>query len=75
MVILRCNQDGLKLQPKFSTLNEESLKTFEIIHSGVIQVTLSKTHLSVCSRCRRYTSSDGNMCSSCLDVLSLENNV
>ena len=56
---------------KTNFFTDDSLKKIELHHFGLIQMTLSKTELTVCSRCRRYTSSDGNLCFSCFQVCSL----
>lgn len=54
-----------------NSYKEDCFKKIECHHFGLIQITLSKTKLAICSRCRRYTSSDGNICFSCLKVCSL----
>ncbi|KAK4037770.1 hypothetical protein OUZ56_029799 [Daphnia magna] len=50
------------------SINEDNLMKTECHYSGPIQITLSKTKLAACPRCRRYTSADGKLCHLCLVV-------
>jgi len=70
MVTVLGKNDGDCIEKEPSNV-DDSFKKIEFHHFGRIQITLSKTKLTICSRCRRYTSSDGNLCCSCLKVCSM----
>ncbi|XP_046658057.1 isoleucine--tRNA ligase, mitochondrial-like isoform X2 [Daphnia pulicaria] len=72
MVTLLGKNDEDSIAKELDNSNvDDSFTKIEFQHFGRIQITLSKTKLALCSRCRRYTSSDGNLCCSCLKVCAL----
>ena len=71
MVTLLSTNNVDSISKEDSSSKDDDLKKIEFHHFGLIQITLSKTKLTICPRCRRYTSSDGNLCFSCLKVCSL----
>lgn len=73
MVLLeKCNTKSVGHEDDRTELNQNDVKSCEISQLGLIEISLSRTTLNQCPRCRRYTSTDGSLCYLCGGVKMLK---
>lgn len=61
--------NDLSSSTRDNAAEEDGIKRTQISHSGPIDLTLTKTHLKLCPRCRRFSSADGALCHMCLSCV------